>query len=98
MQQQQDLPWWTEDELQTAALLDEVFYANHPPPVVDWHIPRAANAQAETWMVCWTSIAATDIVIWATTMITSACISAFYQWTATSQRNQQCAFTGSKAW
>jgi hypothetical protein len=48
--QQEDLPWWTVEELQGAAILYEMYYADHPPPTIDWHIPRSVDASDIDWM------------------------------------------------
>jgi hypothetical protein len=51
MQEEQELPWWSVEELQGAAVLYEMYYADHPPPTIDWHIPRSVDASADIdWM------------------------------------------------
>jgi hypothetical protein len=37
----EELPRWTEEELQGAAAIDEIYLANHPPPIMDRKIPQA---------------------------------------------------------
>jgi len=42
-EQEQDLPWWTHEETEQQATMDEMYYRLHPPPLVDWHIERASG-------------------------------------------------------
>jgi hypothetical protein len=38
-----ELPWWTEEELQGAAAIDEIYLADQPPPIVDRKLPLQAD-------------------------------------------------------
>jgi hypothetical protein len=48
----QDLPWWTAEELEGAALFDEIYLDSHPPAVVDWQIAmqQASASDNINWM------------------------------------------------
>jgi hypothetical protein len=43
MSENEEIPWWTPEELQQELEALDIHYQLYPPPLVDWHLEQAST-------------------------------------------------------